>query len=771
MPVRPYVVGAFFSACALSLVSVSCSGSSAQTSAPAPPKDVKELARRSLAEIDGSLKLAGLHQPVDVVRDQWGVPHLYAQNTDDLFFAQGYVMAQDRLWEMEWWRRELEGRLAEVLGPSAFERDRTARLLKYRGPFDDAEWTSYHADAKKIFTAYANGINAYITTHADRLPVEFVLTGIKPLPWTAETVVLREPAFGNASSELRLAMDVAKYGLKEANRRAAPDPWDDLQVPEGLDVKLVSEAALAATRNTGRLPRPEITEAYRSLVPQQTTRLDMPVDTIREPGSNNWVVSSAMSPTGKPIVSNDPHRNVTNPSLRYIVHLNAPGWNAIGATQPPFVGVSMGHNDKVAWGLTITGTDFQDVFIEDLNPANLNEVIYNGKPEPLKIVSERFPIKGEAPRTVDLKFSRHGPIFYVDEKNHKAYALRSIFSEPGTASYLGSLKLDQSQNCKEFLELAMFWKANSENLICGDVDGHIGFQASALTPNRKGWLGRVPVPGTGRYEWDGFRSELPKEYDPPRGFIATANHNINTKGYWPPVVFKTTNTLPYDRITRLQQVLSAAKVFSVDDSKKLQRDVYSLRGAVDQKLFRGWKAADADVERARDMVATWDAELTKDSVPAAIYITWRRQIDPPGGGNADGPSAPAPKRPDIEAALRKAIDKLTADFGPDWTAWRYGRVHTQAYPHPILTAFDLPTVERRGGNGAVGADGATFREIIDVSNWDNSVTVNTPGQSGQPESPFYGNLLPIWADDQYFPMAFSRALVDQKAAHRLTLQP
>jgi len=317
----------------------------------------------------------------------------------------------------------------------------------------------------------------------------------------------------------------------------------------------------------------------------------------------------------------------------------------------------------------------------------------------------------------------------------------------------------------------MFWKANSENLICGDVNGHIGFQASALTPNRKGWLGRLPVPGTGRYEWDGFRSELPKEYDPPRGFIATANHNINTKGYWPPVVFKTTNTLPYDRITRLQQVLSAAKVFSVDDSKKLQRDVYSLRGAVDQKLFRGWKAADADVERARDMVATWDAELTKDSVPAAIYITWRRQIDPPGGGNADGPSAPAPKRPDIEAALRKAIDKLTADFGPDWTAWRYGRVHTQAYPHPILTAFDLPTVERRGGNGAVGADGATFREIIDVSNWDNSVTVNTPGQSGQPESPFYGNLLPIWADDQYFPMAFSRALVDQKAAHRLTLQP
>ena len=442
---------ALLAPCAFSLLTAGCSGSSAETTTAAPPKDVKELARRSLAEIDGTLKISGLKQPVQVVRDEWGVPHIYAQNTDDLFFAQGYVMAEDRLWEMEWWRRELEGRVAELLGPPAFERDRLARLLKFRGPFDDAEWTSYHKDGKQILTAYANGINAYITSHADRLPVEFVLTGIKPLPWTAETVVLREPAFGDAVSELRLAMNVATYGVKEANRRAAPDPWDELQVPEGLDVKLVTDAVIAATRATGRLPRPEIVDAYRGLVPRQMTQLDLPVDMIREPGSNNWVVSSALSPTGKPIVSNDPHRAVTNPSLRYIVHLNAPGWNAIGATQPPFVGVSMGHNEKLAWGLTITGTDFQDVFIEDLNPANPNEVIYNGKPEALKIVTEEFQIKGEAPRTVELKFSRHGPIFYVDEKNHKAFALRSIFSEPGTASYLGSLKLDQSQNCKEFL--------------------------------------------------------------------------------------------------------------------------------------------------------------------------------------------------------------------------------------------------------------------------------------------------------------------------------
>jgi penicillin amidase len=615
---------------ALSLFAVGCGTAAREPGASGgEAKDVKTLARQSLSQIDGELRIAGLHQAVDVVRDRWGVPHIYAQNDDDLFFAQGYVMAQDRLWQMEWWRRIHEGRLSEVLGPGTLERDRQARLLMFRGPFDDAEWTSYHKDAKRIFTAYADGINAYIRDHANNLPVEFKLTGIVPKKWTAETVVLREPAFGDAISELRLAMDVAKYGAKEANRRAAPDPPAELVLPDGLDVSSITPDIIAAARGgqDQPLPRPAIAEAYRALVPEHTA-LWMPEDTIKDLGSNNWVVGGAMSPTGKPIVSNDPHREVSNPSLRYIVHLSAPGWNVVGSGDPPFVGVSMGHNEKVAWGLTITGTDFQDVFVEDLNPANSNEVMYQGKPEPLRSITEEVPVKGESARTVTLKFSRHGPIFYVDEAHHKAYALRSIFTEPGTASYLGELKLDQARDCREFIELAMFWKANSENLICGDVDGNIGFQASALTPNRKGWDGRLPVPGTGQYEWDGFRRELPKELNPARGFIATANNNINPKGYWPPVMFKTTNGLPFDRITRILQVIKPGATFSMDDSRALQRDVYSLRGAADRLAFRQWTSNDKEVERAREMVATWDAMLSKDSVPAAIYITWRARAAP-----------------------------------------------------------------------------------------------------------------------------------------------
>lgn len=747
-------------------VGTACTTSSA--TAPSP-KDAKTLARESLATIDGELKLSGLRQPVEIVRDQWGVPHIYAQNTPDLFFAQGYVMAEDRLWELELWRRQYEGRLAEILGPKAFERDRLARLLMYRGPYDDSEWTNYHQDGKQIIQSFADGINAFIKQNANNLPVEFKLTGIKPSTWTPETVVLRESAFGDAVSELRLAQDVARLGVKEANRLAAPDPWDDLVVPDGFDPKVVTPEVIAATRAAaGALPRPEIVEPYRHLVPAQTSASPMPESTIRDLGSNNWVIGAKMSPTGKPIVANDPHRAVENPSLRYIVHLNAPGWNAIGAAQPPFLGVSIGHNDKLAWGLTITGTDFQDVFVEELNPANANEVMYNGRPEALKIVKEEFVVKGEAPRTVEMKFSRHGPIFYVDEKAHKAFALRSVFSEPGSASYLAALRLDQVENCKDFLTEAHHWLANSENLICGDVDGNISMQGSAYTPNRKGWLGRLPVPGTGKYEWSGPRTDLPEEYNPSRGFIATANHNINPKGYWPPAMFKTTKTVPYDRITRILQVIKPGQPFSMDDAKKLQHDVYSLRAAEDRKAFTGWTAKDAKVENARDMVAKWDGMLTKDSVPAAIWVTWRRIVE------RDLPqfrTAPPATRADVEAHLGAAVDKLTADFGADSNQWRYGRVHTQGFPHRLLKDYDLPTVERRGGNGTVAADGASYRQIVDVSNWDNSVVVNVPGQSGQPESPYYGNLLPYWANDDYFPMTYSRKAVDGKAAHRLRLVP
>ena len=728
---------------------------------------IAALASASLATIDGIVSLPSLRADVRVVRDTWGVPHIYAQSADDLFFAQGFVMAQDRLWQMEMWRRSAEGRLAEILGPSAADRDRLARLLKYRGPADDRELAAYHPEARRLMTAYVAGVNAFISSHQAKLPIEFVLTGIRPEPWTIETLLLRQITFGDATSELQLARSVAELGVAEANRRRNPDPWDDLQIPKGVDVKTIAATSAALTdamRTTIDSIRPDILPRFRSMasLPRVAGR-----EAIDEPGSNNWVLSGALSDTGKPVVANDPHREVTLPSLRYIVHLNAPGWNLIGATEPPFFGVAIGHTDRVAWGLTIVGTDQHDVYVEELNPSNHDEVRWREGWEPVRRETEEILVKGQAPRRIELTFTRHGPIFYEDTARHRAYAVRSALHEPGTAPYLAGLRLASTSNCREFLDAAMYWHAPSENLICGDVDGNIAWQASALTPQRQGWTGRLPVSGGGAYEWAGFRKDLPREINPERGFIATANHNIQPREYSPPLMFKTADTR-FDRITRLLQLIQPGRTYSLDDHQRMQNDAYSLRAESDRKLFAGWTSRDARVERARKMLVNWDAVFTKASAEAAIYDAWRRSVD----GGQRGRTRERPRSPiSVEAGLRRAIDALTKAQGADWKEWRWGRAHTRAFPHPFVSAFDLDTVERPGGAGTVAADGASYREILDVSDWDRSLVTNVPGQSGQPGSPYYGNLLPLWADNRYFPLVFSHKAVDANARHTLILRP
>jgi penicillin amidase len=722
------------------------------------PASLATLATKSLAQIDGTIAVPGLREPVTVVRDTWGVPHISARSADDLFFAQGYVMAQDRLWQMEMWRRAAEGRMAEIAGPDAIARDRVARLLKYRGPFDGAEWTSYHPDARRIFSAFANGVNAFIAQNRNHLPIEFIVTGITPDPWTIEQLVLRPPSFGDVLNELQLARNVARLGAREANRAANPDPADALVVPDGIDPSAISDEVIASVRAGGNPPRPVLLPQYRA-----APGAGGDDTSIREPGSNNWVVGKDRSATGHPVVANDPHREVTNPSLRYIVHLQAPGWNVVGAGEPPFVGVALGHNERVAWGLTIVGTDQEDVYVEQVNPANHNEVMFNGAWEPLKIVKETIKVKDGPDVIVDLKSGRHGPIFFEDRSRHLAYAVRRAAAEPGTAPYLGGLRLAQARNCREFLDAAMYWKAPTENLVCGDVDDNISWRPAALSPARRGWVGRLPVPGTGAYEWQGFRKDLPSELNPARGFIATANHNINPPGYTPPLMFKNADTR-FERITRLLQILNGPpRKLTMDDHERMQHDAYSLRAVATLPAFRGWTSKDADVERARAMLAAWDGVYAKDSVAAALYAAMTSSTTLREAQRNAMPETATPEQ--IEERLR------VVTRSPGWAERRWGQQHTRAFRHPLLPEFDLGPVERSGGAGAIEADGATYREILDVSDWDRSRTVNVPGQSGQPGSPYYANLLKMWADNQYFPLVFTRPAIARATAHTLTLEP
>jgi penicillin amidase len=478
-------------------------------------------------------------------------------------------------------------------------------------------------------------------------------------------------------------------------------------------------------------------------------------------------MSGSRSPSGVPILANDPHRRIEMPSLRYFSHLVAPGWNVIGASEPPFAGINAGNNDRMAWGFTFAGTDMVDLYVEEVNPDNPNEVRWGNRWEPLRVIREEIRVKGEAPRTVELKFSRHGPIFHVDTASWRAYAVRSAVQEPGTAAYMGSFKLAQASGCSDFFARAMSWKVPTHNLICGDVEGNIALQVSGLTPNREGWNGRLPVPGTGRYEWKGFRSDLPREMNPARGYIATANDNTHPKTFTGrPVFYHSSEGLATSRIARLHQLLGPPKVLSVQDHQRIQLDAYSLVAERDLPLFTGWSAVDPEVERARAMIASWDRILTRETVAGAIFVRWTDAVEP-----LARTAAGAEQRKLVEAGLVQALAGLKRDFGPDWSTWRYGRMAQSTLPHMFVPAFDLPTVERPGAFGTLNANGANFRRIIDLSNLDNSVWSNAPGQSGQPGSPFYANMREYLGNGGYVPLLFTRGAIEQQTTYRLTLRP
>jgi penicillin amidase len=502
---------------------------------------LRSRAQAALSVVQGTFKVTGLEQLVNVLRDRWGVAHIYAQNQHDLFFAQGFVAAQDRLFQMELWKRSGQGRLAEVLGPSALQRDINARLLSYRGDMK-AEYESYAPDTQQILEAFTAGINAYIESRlapgGPGLPLEFQLAGFKPEPWKPADCLNRMAAFsmtGNAFDELEHAQVVTAVGADAASQLFDFDPLVKLDPAPDTNMTGLSRALL------------------HNLVGSDT-RIEFPSHPAE--GSNNWTVSGKLTRSGKPLLANDPHRVIAEPSLRYMVHLVAPGWDVIGAGEPGLPGVALGHNQNIAWGFTIFGLDQQDLYLEELNPADASQYKTASGWESLQVQKETFGIRGEKSVEVDLKFTAHGPVLWEDAK--RALALRWVGAEPGTAGYLGSLAVDRAQNWREFEAAMPRWKVPSENIVYADRTGNIGEHSTGLAPLRKTWTGLLPVPGRGGYEWSGFvpNSELPHDYNPREGFIATANHKIIPDGYpyqvgysWAP---------PY-RFQRVTEVLQEAK--------------------------------------------------------------------------------------------------------------------------------------------------------------------------------------------------------------------
>jgi penicillin amidase len=771
----------------------------------------------------------GLEQPVEILVDRWGISHIYAESQHDLFFAQGWNAARDRLFQLELWRRQATGTVSEILGPRELERDIGTRLFKFRRDLDQ-ELSHYHDDGIEIIGAYVDGINAYIEhtrENPELLPIEFGLLGITPGIWTTDVVISRHQGLlGNIGAELSTGRNVVRLGADVVKGLSSFGPGDPiLELDAALDGEALSEDILGlynAFRGPVRF-RPEDIVDDRRGEPDAFVMLEraaeassrtVAYDPKGDIGSNNWVVSGARSESGYPIMANDPHRVQAAPSLRYWVHLVAPGWNVIGGGEPSLPGISIGHNEFGAWGLTVFATDAEDLYVYETNPSNPNQYRYRGEWEEMSVMTETISVKGQSDHTVELKYTRHGPVVFEDDGRDLAYAVRAGWMEIGGSPYLASLRMDQATTWEEFVEACTYSNIPGENMIWADREGNIGWQAVGIAPVRRNWSGLVPVPGDGRYEWDGYLpiQAKPHVFNPAEGYFATANNDLVPRDYefMDAVGFSWSD--PY-RWLRLVEVLGSGKRFSMADMMRLQTDELSIPARQLVPMLEEIAAPDNRTLRAKNLLLEWDFVMDKKSEAAGLYAAWEAEIRravrgasvpegaginlslrktiervmvPPGEFGVDPMAA---RDQLLMGALEAAMAVLTEKLGPDQGGWVWGQeeYHHAYLRHPLGTSVDPVTRSLleagplpRGGygstvnqttNGDNQTSGASFRIIVDTGDWDRTVGMNTPGQSGDPESPFYRNLFELWATDQFHPVFYSRDKVEAATALRIDLRP
>ena len=777
-----------------------------------------------------SLSVSGLLEPVEILTDRWGIAHIYAENESDLFFAQGFNAARDRLFQFELWRRQATGTTAEILGSRALARDIGARLHMFRGDLKE-ELNHYHPRGQAIIEAFVAGINAYIAEterQPDLLPIEFELLGITPEPWTPAIVISRHQGLvSNLTRELAYGRAVDAIGSGEVSELSWFRPGNPtLDLDPAIDGSLLTEDILEtyrAFRRPVRFTPDDIAVEYRgnqeafnrlaSLIPSELDLAEFG-DAI---GSNNWVVGGSRTLSGYPLMANDPHRVQQAPSLRYWIHLVAPGWNVIGGGEPTLPGVSIGHNEYGAWGLTVFGQDNEDLYVYDTNPENAQQYRYRDSWEDMRVIEEQFIVEGELTKTsIELKFTRHGPVLYEDVANRKAYALRAAWMDIGSAPYLASLRMDQAASWEEFRDACSYSRLPSENMVWIDTDKNIGYQAVGVSPIRPNWSGLVPVPGDGRYEWNGYLpiENLPHVFNPEADYFATANNFMVPENY------AYMNALHYTwgdemRAVRLAEVLGSGRRHTLVDMMQLQHDELSVPARNLVPLLDGVTVTDARIAAVQRKLLDWDFVLDQRSTEAAIYVAWERQLldrvkklfVPQAVQELfslnmkrvidwlfapDGRFGPDPldgRNALLVDTLSLAISNLESRLGLDMTQWQYGDVR---YKHALIRhplgatvrsdlrdQLDVGPVSRGGygrtvnntGNNDNQTSGASFRIIADSANWDNSVGINSPGQSGDPDNVHYRDLFDLWARGQYFPIFYSREKVESVVEQTTNLEP
>jgi penicillin amidase len=793
------------------------------------------LMRRPLPKRKGKVRLEGLHENVEVITDRYGVPHIYAQNEDDLFFAQGYVHVQERLWQMELNRRIGCGRLAEIFGEAALEADRfTRRLGLHRAASAAVAQLPEHS--KRILEAYAAGINAYIERHTNNLPIEFTLLRFKPGPWRIEDSIQWSKMMawnlgGNWETEVIRARIVAKVGAERAAKlEAGYDPEHPLIIPPGVEYRGIN---------------PGILEQYAQL--RQLSGFGL------MGASNNWVVDGTMTTTGQPMLCNDPHLGQVAPSIWYECHLVAGDFDTVGASFPGTPGIIIGHNRFIAWGVTNAISDIEDLYIEKFNPQNPNQYEFQGKWEDAQVIREEIRVKGARdPVIEEVRVTRHGPVLThlplppTNGKTGNNSSRAEQVDLPLAIRWTGAEShriisaahmLDRATNWEEFREALRNWDAPPQNFVYADIEGNIGYIMAGAIPIRAKGQALLPSPGwTGEYEWSGYIpfDELPQIFNPAQHFIVTANNRVVDDSY---PYYITHEWLNGYRAQRIRDLLTSKGKLALSDMATIQADHYSLPAVEIVPHLLKLSPTTPLEKDALNVLRLWNYMLTAESAAAAIYSTFLYKVErlvfgvllgndeallnmylgagttmlaPVNGFDsrnkallirlmnehddrwfANSSILNGPKSWDaaLSSAFHAAVEELREKCGPDISRWKYGNIHKMTYAHPLGMVKPLDKIFNRGPY-AIGGDintvnmGASlpnqpevvltvpsYRQIVNLAHVGASLSSHAPGQSGHPASRHYADFIRPWRRVEHHPMLFERSAIEENAEGTLELMP
>jgi penicillin amidase len=780
---------------------------------------LRSAARAALPVLDGDVHLNATGQPglaaaVTVRRDGHGVPHIEAASQEDLFVAQGYVTAQDRLWQMDAYRRNANGELAEIMGPSLVAHDRAQRVLQFRNTAQRI-YDNLPAEDRARFDAYARGVNLFIDSHQDAMPAEFRLLMYKPKPWKgvdSVSVGMMMVDMLDTHWDVKLSRERIAAKLNSPKLEADLYPvgsWRD-HPPTGALVDMSQPQPTPASKDDDD---DDDDPSQARIIPHEDTRalhatLGLPQCEGCASGSNNWVVSGAHTASGKPLLANDMHLGLNVPNIWYMAELSAPGYHVAGVTLPGVPFVIAGHNEHIAWGFTALYADVQDLYLEKLDGKGDFQDL-DGQWKPLKVDHELIKVRGGHDVAVDVQFTAHGPL--VDPlltKDTRAISLKWTLYDPSLNS-LPIYQINTASNWTEFSGAISTWCFPTQNVVYSDDQGHIAYHAVGKLPVRPAGIQDKPVEDNS-HEWQGYLpfDQIPNAVDPPSGFLATANSRVSSDKF--PTKLTDEWPEPY-RTERIYKALQGRDHLTAQDMIALQTDVYS---EVDQELAHRFAYAidqtpgvDDRLKKAADLMRSWDGKLTTDSAAASIvtharYALWPLLLEPKLGKDADeyrwAESNFAEEeivmhaKPDWlpmgyknwDALLTDAVHKglETGKAPSDLTQWTYGSWHVVDLEHPLSQY--LPIVGRVAGTGELPQSGDTLtvkqvgrafgpsqRFTMDWSNVDGSTENIVLGESGNPLSEYFRDQWDNWYNGTTFALPFTKAAVEAQTRHTLRLLP